>query len=92
MKFHYSRKTKEGFNKAGINLDNVFHYTIVQNTEGEDVLILDLIGNNVDVVEQIPHYNKDGKLLEYRATKLSQCPRVEVTVQQEIGEFLATWI
>lgn len=90
MKITYSRKTQQGYQQAGLDLTTVFHWVKVEREEG-NYLILHLMGNNVDAVEQIPHYNKDGKIVEFRATKLSQNPIVELHLQEDIDKFVEYW-
>lgn len=89
-KITYSRKTSQGYQQAGLDLETVFHWVKVEREEG-NYLILHLLGNNVDVVEQVPQYNKKGEVVDFRATKLSQNPVVELHLQEDIDKFLNYW-
>lgn len=95
MKINYSRKTQSGFQQAFLDLDVVFHAVMVEKEEG-NVLVLHLAGNNVDMIEQVPQYTTDKKsgqvvVKEYRPTKLSQNPVVELHLQEDIDNFMNYW-
>lgn len=90
MKILYKRKLKDGTQQAGLDLADVFHFIVVDKEDGQ-VFILQLRGNNIDTVEQVPQYNKAGKITEFRPTKMSVNPSVELHFEEDQVEFLKYW-
>lgn len=93
MNFNFTKTINEKPYKSGISLEVVWGYTL---DEDGKTLVLHTTLPPVEIVQQIPQYVVDKKtgqpvIKEYRATKITNQPSIEITVESEIEEFLKIW-
>jgi hypothetical protein len=92
MKFNYSKRQDETtFRKAGVDTDVVSHWELVEQPQG-NILVLYLGLGPVDTYTEIPRYNGKGIINGYDSKKVSDVPKIYVTIQEEIDAFLAQWV
>lgn len=102
-KFKYTLKKGDKSFKAVLDTDVVWNAILVEKEDG-NVLILQTTLDSFEEVQQQPVYkvDKEGKVrvnaegqpivAEYRPTKVKVTPVVELTVQEEIDDFLNIWV
>jgi len=90
MKFNYTKVVGEHTYKAGFDADVIWSYVLVENPDNT-ILILYTTLDPIEEYKQVPHYNKKGEVVEWRPSKVTQQPIVEITVQEEIDAFLQYW-
>lgn len=95
-KFNFTKTINETPYRASIDLDIVWGYTFIEGEENSKILTLHTTLQPVEAVQQVPQYVMDKKtgqpkIVEYRATKVTTQPSIEITIESEIEEFLKIW-
>lgn len=90
MKFNYTKIAGEHQYKAGVDLDVVWSYVLVESPD-KTVLLLYTTLEPIEEYKQVPHYNKKGEVVEWRPSKVTQQPIIEITNPEEIQQFLDWW-
>jgi len=92
MKFNYTKINGETIIKCAIDLDVIYQHMIIPASDNKpNTLVLFTTLEPTEYVEQIPKYKivKGQPVIEeLRPTKLIQQTIVEVTVEEEIQNYL----